>query len=248
MIYVCGDLHGTYDIGKLYKRNFPESVSMKKSVDFLIQLGDFGLFWHEYGSREYEKNMKVMAGLANKKYNFAFIDGNHENFELLDELEEIHKWGGKVGIVRFANGKNIYHLKRGEIYTINGQKILTIGGAMSTDKSHRVEGKTWWSGELLSKENEENIFKNLQKHDFKVDFILSHTAPFSVVERILYRYGINPARLHDDPTARVLEQVYARTSFKQWHFGHFHLDRCIFEDEESREFYCHYNAKPMRIF
>ncbi len=247
MIYVCGDLHGTYDMAKIYNRNFPESAYMKKGSDFLIQLGDFGLIWYPKGVREYDKNNSSMRELANKKYNFLFLDGNHENHDLLNELEVVEKWGGKVGIIRFANGKNIYHLKRGEIYTINNKKILTIGGALSIDRANRVEGLTWWSGELLSKADEDNIFKNLEIHNYKVDFILTHTAPFSIVKRILYKYGMSSTKLHDDPTTKVLEQVYARCEFKQWHFGHFHIDRFIYEDEKGRQFYCHYNDKPHKI-
>ncbi len=247
MIYVCGDLHGTYDMRKLYGRNFSEGESFKKSSDFLIQLGDFGLIWYPKGTREDKKYKQAMRELANKKYNFLFLDGNHENHELLDELEVVEKWGGKVGIVRFANGKNIYHLKRGEIYTINGKKILSIGGALSIDKANRVEGLTWWAGELLSKVDEDNIFKNLEIHKCKVDYILTHTAPFSVVKRILYGHGMSTTKLYEDPTTRVLEEVYARCDFEQWHFGHFHIDNFIYEDENGRRFYCHYNAKPHKI-
>ena len=59
---------------------------------------------------------------------------------MLSQLPIEEKWGGKVGVI-YTKSKPLYHLKRGEIYTINGQTILTIGGAESQDKDIRINPK-----------------------------------------------------------------------------------------------------------
>lgn len=41
MIYLCGDTHGTNEIGKITDKAFAGRLS---TDDFVIVLGDFGLF------------------------------------------------------------------------------------------------------------------------------------------------------------------------------------------------------------
>ena len=42
MIYVCGDVHGDYDIGKL---EYLKSLDILTEDDYLIICGDFGGVW-----------------------------------------------------------------------------------------------------------------------------------------------------------------------------------------------------------
>ena len=80
MIYITGDTHG--DLNRL------DSIKLKKG-DTLIICGDFGFIWD--GSAREEK---ILRQLGKKKYNICFLDGTHENFDLLDEYEETHYCGG----------------------------------------------------------------------------------------------------------------------------------------------------------
>ena len=65
-----------------------------------------------------------------------FIDGDHENFDMLDELPRERKFGGSVGV----GGENIFWLRRGEIYEIAGRRFLCFDGALGVDKAHRIPG------------------------------------------------------------------------------------------------------------
>ncbi len=111
MIYVTGDMHGDLNRFKV-----PEIKKLKKG-DTLIVCGDFGFIWD--GSKK-EKN--VLKKLSEKEFNIAFVDGCHENFDILEETEpEI--WNG--GKARFISN-NIIHLMRGQVYTIEDKKIFTF--------------------------------------------------------------------------------------------------------------------------
>ena len=85
MIYVTGDMHGEEE--RLYSR------SMKKlsEGDTLIVCGDFGFVWD--GSA---KEKKILEYLGSRKYNVCFIDGTHENFDLLEKCRMTVWNGGKV--------------------------------------------------------------------------------------------------------------------------------------------------------
>lgn len=43
----------------------------------------------------------------------------------------------------------------------------------------RTEAINWWPGEIPSQEDFENAYKNLDKINWKVDYVLTHTCPIS---------------------------------------------------------------------
>ena len=91
MIYLCGDTHGINEIGKITNKAFTGGLS---ADDFVIVLGDFGLFWSEQID-------EFMARKNIERYfpaTLLFIDGNHENFDMLDELPRERKFGGSVSV------------------------------------------------------------------------------------------------------------------------------------------------------
>ena len=73
MIFVTGDTHGD-----LHRFDNPVVKKMRKE-DMLIICGDFGFIWE--GN---EQERKILEKLGKKKYQILFVDGAHENFDLLD--------------------------------------------------------------------------------------------------------------------------------------------------------------------
>ena len=133
MIYVTGDMHGGIDIHKMSTKRFPEQKTMTKN-DYVIVCGDFGLVWDKPGDKYYNEQQYWIKWLNSKPFTTLFVDGNHENFDILNALPEVEMFGNVVGKV----SDSIYHLKRGRVYTIDGKKIFTMGGAYSHDKEYRV--------------------------------------------------------------------------------------------------------------
>lgn len=87
MIYITGDCHCKYK--KFNTKNFPEQKELHEN-DYVIVCGDFG-FWDDSKEQQYWNKW-----FENKSYTTLFCDGNHENFDLLNEYK-VETWnGGKV--------------------------------------------------------------------------------------------------------------------------------------------------------
>lgn len=240
-VYVCGDTHSPIDLHKLSTDPWPEQKELQEE-DLLIILGDFGGFWLDNPSREEQYWLRWLTA---KNCTVCFVDGNHENFNVIDEFPEVDFCEGKAGLGFQDDNGTIFHLKRGEIYTFEGKKVLTFGGALSVDKHLRTEDVSWWSGELPTYSETKYLDENLEKHDNQVDFILTHTAPKSIIVP-MGLISSNMARMFggklEDPTTEILQSVLETVQFNKWFFGHFHRDL-----EYMNRFYCMYNHKPMRI-
>jgi len=213
-IFITGDTHIPIDIKKLSTKNWEEQKNLTGD-DYLIIAGDFGLLWDAVETREEKYWTKW---LNNKKFTTLFIDGNHENFTRLNRLEKTSFLGGKVGVV----SNSIFYLRRGEIYSINKKKFLTIGGSHSHDIEHRREGVSWWKEEEINEDEKKHTIKNLEKHNYEVDYIVAHTLPESLTRYLGYRDDFYP----DPCKVRVfLDEVVLKTKFDDFYCGHFHEDK-----------------------
>lgn len=215
MVFVTGDTHLSYfkqDAGKLFKRRKGFPIPALRRTDYLIVLGDFSLFW----SKKSICNKENIRKIQNLPYTLLFLDGNHENFDWLEEFPVAERFGGKVQIC----GENIVHLMRGEIYQIQEKTFFVCGGAMSHDIEFRQPHITWWPQEQVSAEEERNACKNLDQAG-TIDFILTHTCPDTIVQEM---FGKVPSR---NATERFLSKVAARLPDVPWYFGHHHEDTAL---------------------
>ena len=221
MIFVTGDTHGSMGMSKFNTKNFPIQKELTKD-DYMIICGDFGLVFSLDKEEEYWLNW-----LNNKNYVTLFCCGNHENFDALDKYP-VSIWnGGKVHFIK----DNVIHLMRGQIFTINGKKIFTFGGADSIDKQHRTEGKSWWKREMPSNAEYEEGLDNLEKCDWKVDYVISHDCSQGVFEKLMAGLWVKSLTSIN----KYFEVLEEKLEYKQWYFGHYHEDRWI--DEKHRLIY-----------
>lgn len=227
-IFVVGDIHGNPSI--VSSSNWIDGKGLTEE-DVVIFLGDFGLYWSDKSSKE---ELYWLGWLASKPFTVCFVDGNHENFNVIENLPIEEKFNGLVNVDHRKSG-DIFRLRRGEVYNINGKTIFTLGGALSIDKAFRTENISWWAGEQHTKEEENNALDNLDKVNWKVDYILTHTCP----DDRIYGFIDNPYdEKFRDPVARFLQFIDNRLEYKEWHFGHFHNDRVLNKDDVYK---CHYN-------
>jgi hypothetical protein len=233
-IYVCGDIHGDLDIGLLSFSNWPESRELTEK-DVVVILGDFGLIWGHPGTRCAKKDQYWLDWLGKRPYTVAFVDGNHENFDLINKLPTVVKWANEVGVVETSE-KPIYHLRRGRKYTINGKSALALGGAESHDKGRRIEGLSWWPAEVWSSDDCERIAEQLP---ISVDYVLAHTCPQYVANLMFELYPRNCS------VASAMNNLVDAISCKEWHFGHWHQNKEI--DIDGKKYICHYRSKPWRL-
>ena len=213
MILVTGDIHGCTDIGKLSaKANHAQKLMTKD--DFLIIAGDFGLVWNNDA-----EDLWWRKWLDMKPYTTLFIDGNHENFDLLETFEEVEFCGGRAHRI----GNSIYHLMRGEMFELQGKKFFTMGGAESHDKEFREIGSSLWEQELPSDEEYAHALDTLEKNDWKTDYVLTHCAPSSIQHEIAVKLGLKN-EYPDNKLNAFLEEIGKKIDYKAWFSGHYHTD------------------------
>ena len=212
-LFITGDTHGDIDITKLTTKQFPLQKQLTKD-DYVIICGDFGAIW---SGNELDENL--LKWYKEKPWTTLFVDGNHDNFDLL-ETYPVTEWNG--GKVQFIND-SVIHLMRGQVYTIGEVTILTCGGAMSHDRgkaTHTEERdihKIWWPQEMVTGYDLIEAKENLKKVDNKVDLVITHTVPSDV--RLRMGYYTNP-----DISEDYIEEMLKGLDYK-WHFcGHYHVN------------------------
>lgn len=217
MIFVTGDTHGgdgyngKSDMSKLNTREFPVQKELTKR-DYLIICGDCGIVF--YGNK---RDKYWIDWLEQKNFTTLFVDGNHENFDLLEQYEEVEMFGSTVHKI----SDSVYHLMRGRVYHIDGLKVFTMGGALSSDRRYLRNGEqSWWDREIPSNEEFNRGFDELDKVGNEVDLIITHEAPDKVIDNTM-------SYISHNIVSNYLESIRDRVRFKLWCFGHHHKDMLI---------------------
>ena len=218
-IFVTGDTHGLFDFNKL--KNFATSQKLDRS-DYIIIAGDCSVVWSKELLQEYVSAFEDLGATI------LFVDGNHENFDMLETYPITTYLGGKVHKV----SDNIYHLCRGEIFEIYGKRILALGGGESGDIAKLKEHENWWCQERITKEDRDNTINNLVKYDNKVDLVISHMPPTSILPLIVEEFTCCgealPWYIEYKVVTKIsheyLQEIADIVSFDKWYFGHIHID------------------------
>jgi hypothetical protein len=210
MLYVTGDIHG--DMTRFHA---PELKKLKKA-DTLFICGDFGFIWDGNSSEKTE-----LKTIGKMRYTVCFLDGAHENFELLNQYPISDFHGGKAQQI----SGNLWHLLRGEIYDFAGKSVFSMGGGVSPDDDFRDEIGN--NAELQVPSREELLKANaaLSAVQGHVDFILTHEPPMKIKSFLRLK---NPT-LTTEPSGlnTYFEELGKACTFTRWYFGSMHLDKLI---------------------
>ena len=209
MIYVTGDTHGDP------RRLSAAALSRLRENDTLIICGDFGFIWD--GSPKEEKLLKE---LGSRKYNICFIDGTHENFELLHGYTE-ETW--KYGRARKISG-NLHYLMRGEIYHMEGKKVFVMGGGESPDMEMRAGSEQWTRDEMPSREELYHGLANLEKNHFDVDLIFTHEPTLKTKQFLSLS---DESELRFTALNSYFDEISKLCNYKKWYFGSMHKDKQV---------------------
>ena len=163
MIYITGDTHGDLSHFKDPK------LKRLGEKDIVIVCGDFGFLWNPNDPKE-KRNLEW---LKKRKYTICFLDGAHENFDMLDSYTPYRWKGGNTHKI----ADNIYHLMRGEMFMFENKTFFVMGGGESEDKDMREDGVSWWKAELPTAEDLKNGQDNLREYKYAVNYVLTYEAP-----------------------------------------------------------------------
>lgn len=206
MVYITGDMHG--DISRFQD----PALKKLKPGDVLIVCGDFGFIWD--GSRQ---EHAILKKLQKKPFTIAFVDGCHENFDLLEKNYRIVKWrGGRAHMI----APNIFHMMRGEVFTIDDHTYFTFGGGHSQDFEFR-EKYSWWLRERPTHAEIGRAIHNLNKYNTHIDYIITHEPPASLKDCL----GVDMQQRLEIHT--FFEDIIKQCTYRKWFFGKCHMDRFI---------------------
>ena len=150
MVYLTGDTHGELDRFK------DGGLRRAGKGDFVVVLGDFGFVWD--GSKAEQKNLDW---LRKRPYTILFLDGSHENYDLLEQYPTEERFGGLVQPL----GGNVYHVCRGS--------VLELPQEMPSDEEYaRCEAA-------------------LEANGWQVDYVLTHDAPSKFLDFSVLAEGEN---------------------------------------------------------
>ena len=187
MIYITGDTHG--DFTRFSAKRLRRTGMELTKEDYIIICGDFGLCWAKDKTFEYH-----CKNFAEKPYTILWVQGNHENYDMIGEypLEEWH--GGKA---RHIIRDKVILLERGQVFEIEGKSFFAFGGA----SSHDIQGG------ILDRQT--------------VDYVVTHCCGSSLQERLNAGTGRSGA---PDLLTDYLEILEQKLHYKHWYFGHYHRD------------------------
>lgn len=132
-------------------------------------------------------------------------------------------FGGKVLIEE--EYPNLIFTKDGEIYNIDGKKILVIGGAYSADKQYRLlHGYKWFKEEQLTKEGMDTILAKVKGKHF--DIVLTHTCPYKYEPREVFMQGLDQSKV-DKSMEHFLDEIEETVSYDKWYCGHYHTEKQV---------------------
>ena len=225
-ILVAGDWHGDQAWAVNVIKRVPELLAAERTR-LVLQLGDFGIWPGQVGRRYLAA---VGWALDQVGAQLWFIDGNHEDFTLLDAAAGAV---GGDGRVRVAPG--ISYLPRGHRWTWHGRSWLACGGGVSLDRAARTEGRDWWPREEITPAQAAAITRG-----GRADVMACHDCPSSV----RHKFGRPPRWWAPADLARNhahrqrLQQIV--DSVQPAHLLHGHLHRAYQRD-------CDFGYGPVKV-
>lgn len=211
MIIYAGDIHGCPIAASKI-----DHEAAKAGVTHIIQVGDFGLAFH--GNKcPLLKYFKKRSRQGKLTIPWITVGGNHDNYDWWNVKAAAQ---GNPDMTELAPG--VHWAARGFMTTLDGTSHLFCGGAESTDKLYRTEGKSWWADETPTYEEFSRFADALDEG--KPQVVVTHDVPLRVD---MFRVGRD-----QNATPRNLENALKVSSHapKKWYYGHHHvMDSCTID-------------------
>lgn len=237
-IIICGDIHGEFN-SLIYKL----CIQYQLTDTLLIVAGDCGFGFEKPGY--YEQVFNRNSSRLSKSNNWiVMMRGNHDEPTYFSEE--------KIKHLRFRTIPDY------SVIQACGHNILCIGGAISIDRTYRIERDSrhpassvasYWAEEkpIFNEDALNNIGQK-----FEIDTVVTHTSP-SFCE-LISKDGLSQWAQRDsnlltdcDHERNTIDQIikYLKAKnhpLKHWYYGHFHqswnsyIDGVLFSMLDIMEF------------
>ena len=214
-VLLVGDAHGNTNF-MLHAFVVAEELSVTE----IFQLGDFGV-WPGLSGEMY---LQALDGALERHpgLTLSFLDGNHEDFEQLEQFAADPD--RQVGDGRVWVTPRILWCPRGTVLRVAGRDVGFLGGAVSVDRHLRTPYVSWWPQENLTPGDVDRLNVN---SGGRLDVLLTHDAPASADLGFdtAYRDGRWPdAAIEESKGTRLLlDEAVAANRPKVVAHGHWHL-------------------------
>lgn len=113
-------------------------------VELIVHLGDFGYWPGSPAGQHYLEAVQNAA--ARGGLHVAWIDGNHEQFSVLEFVDQ----KAEGGLATLPGHPNIHHIPRATRWVWDGLRFGGLGGATSVDVKLRFPQVDWFPDESLT--------------------------------------------------------------------------------------------------
>lgn len=198
-IAIFGDWHANTEFAL-------SMIEKNKEADTFLHVGDFGV-WADSIYDDYGFVNQLNNELRKLNKELWFIDGNHEDFSILESLRKNTRG---LGIL----ASNILHIPRGHTWSWDNIRFIGVGGAVSVDRNYRTLGYDYFKEEMITKDD---LDKTLNAET--VDIMISHDAPILPVTPKFFSESINRDA---DENIKKISEITAKLEPKLLVHGHYH--------------------------
>lgn len=200
-VIILGDHHGNYD--RIFRL-----IDEKKIEDcILIHVGDGGEGFKAQYKQEREFEL-LNSRFKKRNIEYLSIRGNHSDPSYF------------LGQYKYSNFKLLpdYHTQ-----TINGEKFLFVGGAISIDRQYRTLGHSYWLNEAFVLDESKIV---------DCDVLITHTPPYWIGpfdKDGLASWCQKDPTLWDDCKKERLEvaELIEKSKAKKHYCGHMHMSSWV---------------------
>lgn len=163
-VMFAGDIHGNVE-----HMRWLGYMAYEQGCDTIVACGDFGYWPHLTFGKQFLREVEaVCEGWGLTLY---WVDGNHENHDMLQALR-----GETTGVVHL--GRRTIWVPRGQVFELGELRLIGHGGAYSVDWEDRMEGVSWWRGETISEGDLMRVREQVASSSWEpVDIAVTHEAP-----------------------------------------------------------------------
>jgi Icc-related predicted phosphoesterase len=194
--------------------------AVKENCEKIIVCGDFGLWEHKKHGLEF--TTKLSEALVKNNIDLLFVDGNHENFNL---LQLYHNESDGSGIAQIK--PNIKHISRGTVFEIDNLTFMGFGGSFSIDRTHRKLNESYWPQEEIT-DDDYNRALDIAGNT-EIDILITHDGPINPLSSagIGNEKDIPQAAIQRQYIADLVKVIQPTALFH----GHYHIAAKYFYDE-----------------